>query len=232
MLTGKLLITLLVALAIVCLLSTDSMAQHFFSYRFTGGLANYPLHNFMARFSDPIDVKIKKDPYNPCAGLSIIRKLTWESYVFIEIEYLGTSISYDSLQSGNWQYYSGGHSISNYHWLLDLHSLPLSFGYEKRNPLRKSSVIPFYNICGSLIYCTVDSRRWSDSLSLVQETKSGFGYGFFGAFGLSFPVWDRLAGVVKARARYADGLYFSGDFAGFKPEFSSFDLSAGVEYGY
>ncbi len=214
----------------ICLFPLAVNAQHFFSYRLTGGLANYPLHDFKARFSDPFDVKIKKDACNPYAGLAFIRKITWESYVFAEIEYLRTSISYDSLM--HWYYYSGGYGISGYHWLLDLYSVPVSLGYEKRVCLKSSSIVPFYQVGGSLLYSAVGSRCWSDSMPLVQETKSGFGYGFFGSFGLSFPAWKRLTGVVKARARYADGMHFTGDFAGFKADFSSFDLSVGVEYGY
>ena len=45
-------------------------------------------------------------------------------------------------------------------------------------------------------------------------------------------MWNRLSGVIKARACYADGMHFNGDFNGFKVEFSSFDLSAGLEYNY
>lgn len=216
--------------AFICLFPLCSGAQHFFSNRLTGGLVNYPMHDFKARYSAPFDVKITKDASNLCAGLSVFRRLTWESYVFSEIEYLQTSISYDSLAL--WNYPSGVYDFSRYHWQMQLYSIPLSMGYEKRNPLNRSGIIPFYQVGGTLLYSTVESRRWSDSLDLVQETKRCFGYGFFGAFGLSYPFSKRLAGVVKARARYADGMHFSGDPAGFRAEFSSFDLSAGMEYGY
>lgn len=108
----------------------------------------------------------------------------------------------------------------------------MSLGYEKLVIIKHSRISPFYHAGASILYSIIESQAWSYSLPLAQQTKNGFGYGFFGAFGLSFPVWNRLAGVVRARARYADGLHFTGDFAGFKAEFSSFDLSAGVEYVY
>lgn len=92
--------------------------------------------------------------------------------------------------------------------------------------------MPFYHIGASLLYTTVESHCWGNRVPFTAGRVSGFGYGFFGAFGLSYPLSKRFSGSVRARARYADGLHFTGDFAGFKAEFSSFDLSAGLEYSF
>jgi hypothetical protein len=220
--------------AVIYLFPLYSDAQHFFSYRLTGGLANYPMHDFIQKFSHPnliheYNITIDKKPFEAYAGLAAYRKLTWKSYTFIEIEYLKTSVYLDkSVLYYDW--YSGWDSSEYFHWDLWLHSIPVSLGYEKREFLKSSRISPFYQIGGTVLYSTVQSQCWGNQVSSTAEQKTGFGYGFFGAFGLSFPTWNRLAGVVKARARYADGLHFTGDFAGFKAEFSSFDLSVGMEY--
>lgn len=219
-----------------CLFPSAACGQTFFSYRLTGGLANYPLHDFIQKYSHPnliheYNITIDKKPFEAFAGLATYRKLSWESYAFFEIEYLRTSIRFRR-SVFYYAWYAGWDSSEYYHWDLWLHTIPISLGYEKRGFLKNSLISPFYQIGGSLLYCTVESQCWGNQVPFSAERKRGFGYGFFGAFGLSFPVVNRLAGVVKARARYADGLHFTGDFAGFKAEFSSFDLSAGVEYAY
>lgn len=85
------------AVALVCAFCPRAAAQHFFSYRLTAGLANYPLHDFKMRFTVPFDAAISKDSYNPAFALAVYRRLSWESYFFMETEYLHTSAAYDSI---------------------------------------------------------------------------------------------------------------------------------------
>jgi hypothetical protein len=232
----KRLLGLVSASAVICLFPLYSGAQHFFSYRLTGGLANYPLFDITRKFSnyynaEHYDVKVAKDLLSPYAALGIYRKMTWESYVFLEVEYLKAYIRMERYVL-SFNSYTSWDTIDDFHQNHWLYSIPATLGYEKRVLIKKSGLSPFYQIGGSLLYSQVESQRWGDYAPFVQEKISGFGYGFLCAFGVSFPVCEHLAGVVKARARYADGMHFSGDPAGFKAEFSSFDLSAGVEYGY
>ena len=145
----------------------------FFLLPFDRGIGQLSFVRFPSSFFRSSNARIEKDAYNPYFGFTVLRRLTWESYVFSQIEHLKTSINYDSLSQ--WYYFAGGYGFTYYHRRLHLESIPITLGYEKRNPLKPGHLVPFYQIGASLLYSTVESRCWSDSLPLDQETKSGFG---------------------------------------------------------
>lgn len=219
--------TMFVAVVVLLGFPTSAPAQPFFSYQITAGLANYPLHDLMQQYAGQQYVAITKATYNPFPALSIHRRITWESYVFIGIEYLRTTPKYQ-YHFSDWY---GGNSV---HYCCDwsLCAIPVTVGYEKRVDLKRGRLMPFYQCGASLFYSAVRTQGSGNKIPLIDERKRGTGYGLSGAFGLSFPMATHLNGIVRLRARYADGMHFSGNPAGFKTEFSSFDFSAGVEYSY
>jgi len=70
---------LLLTVAMACASCPLAVAQHFFSYRLSGRLANYPMPDFKQRFTAPFDAAITKDSYNPAFGLAVFRRLSWVS---------------------------------------------------------------------------------------------------------------------------------------------------------
>ena len=207
----------------------SSYAINPLSLRLSAGGINYPLHQWSSYWRGDEGGSIDKEIINYYITFTTHLRLSKNYYIYMGLERLDTKASYRYIWSLNDPWLTSWNSESHFADTR-FRSIPVEIGYENRFYLKRHRISPFYGIGLAFLFSSVETRASINQGPWVYDTRKGVGAGVSASFGLLYPFNRSLSGIVKSRARYADGLLFRPDRKMACADLSSFDVSLGLEY--
>jgi outer membrane protein W len=192
---------------------TDANAQSL-SVQASVGVVTLPLNDWSNFFGNTSNASYTKNNPNLYWALSVYYPLGRDHSIQIGTELIRTSASSSSPAiTVNWKF----------------QGIPITLGYEYKVLTFNEHFTPVAGMGISYFISQVDG---SDNVFNITSRRNGNGYGVHLSLGLRWEFAQSLGMVSQIRYRYSDGMAFTDKNNDVKVEFTGFDFSTGLSWGF